>query len=486
MVLTKMKFKIMNIGTIQRQSLISITWQIMLTLIGFVSTIYFVRFAGTKTLGAYFLILTYYSIINMVSDGGFGGAAIKRISEGEEPNEYLTAFFTVRFLFTVISLIILIIFRNYFANLNDSGTFVWLLFLLMLNGTVGFIGLGNAGSGKIGIHSTCSFIGEVSRIVIQIIAIFLGFGIAGLIGGMIASLIISSILELKFFDLRFVKFKWVHFKNLANFSFWSFLASSGVLLYTNTDTILIGHFLGSADVAIYRVIVQFSMVGLLVSSSLNATLWPKISRWGKTKDLKSIEDSLSRAISFSLLLAVPILIGGIILGDKLLNFFYGGEFSKGYGILIVMLMVQVVSIFQIFYLSYLGALDRQKDAFKVTIIAAILNIILNFILIPIIGIIGAAIATMMTMILNALLAYLLLSKLIHIRLEKDSLYNIFKASFMMLIFILIYRLSLNIIIYPLNIIMVPVLIGGIIFIFMILKIDNSISAEIKNILVNIF
>ncbi len=481
-----MKFKIMNIGTIQRQSLISIVWQIALTLIGFMSTIYFVRFVGTEILGAYFLVLSYYSFINMVSDGGLGVAAIKRISEGEEPNEYLTTFFTVRLLFTIITVILLIIFRNYFANLNETGTFIWLLFLLILNGFLGFLGMGNAGSGKIGIHATCTFIGEVSKIVIQIIAVFLGFSLAGLVGGMIASLIISSILELKFFDLRFVKFKWTHIKNLTNFSFWLLLTSSGVLLYTNLDTILIGHFLGSADVAIYRVILQFSAFGLFVSNSLNATLWPKISRWGKTKDFKLIEKSLSRAISFSLLLAVPILVGGIILGDKLLYFFYGEDFAKGYGTLVVMLMVQVISVFQIFYLSYLGALDRQKDAFKVTSITAIINIILNYILIPIIGIIGAAIATLLTMILNALLAYLLLSKIINIRIERDSLLNILKSSFIMSIFVLIYRMTLYKMIYPLNIILIPVLIGGLIFIFLILKFDKSVHAEIKNILTNIF
>ena len=474
----------MNIGTIQRQSLISVIWQIALSLIGFVSTIYFVRFAGTEILGTYFIVLTYYSIITMVSDGGLGITAIKRISEGDEPNEFLTAFFTVRFLLTIISLILLIVFRNYFANLNSSGAFFWLLFLILINGIVGFIGLGNAGSGKIGIHATCNFFGETSKIIIQIIAIFLGFGVAGLVGGVIISLLVSSILELKFFDLRFVKFKWIHIKNLATFSFWLFLTSSGALIYTNIDVILIGHFLGNSDVSIYKVINQFAMIGLLVSNSINAALWPKINRWGKIKDLKLMEASLSHAINFSLLLAIPILIGGIILGDRLLIFFYGNAFNKGYGTLVVMLMVQIMSIFQMFYLSYLGALDRQKDAFKVTIVTVVINVILNYTLIPIIGIIGAAVATFITMFMNALLARLLLSKIIDVNIDRYSLLNILKASFIMSIIILLYR-SLNIMIYPLNVVLVPVLIGGIIFIYFIMKFDDSVNKEIKNIVANI-
>ena len=82
----------MNISSIQRQSIITLSSTIALTAIGFLSTIYFAHIMGPAPLGAYFLFLAYFGILNLVGDGGFGGAAIKRISEGKEPNEYLSAF----------------------------------------------------------------------------------------------------------------------------------------------------------------------------------------------------------------------------------------------------------------------------------------------------------------------------------------------------------------------------------------------------------
>jgi len=100
--INKIFSRIMNIGTIQRQGMITLFWQLILTAIGFFSTIYFAHTVGASVLGAYFLFMAYYSIFGLVIDGGLGGAAIKRISEGEEENEYFSAFFALRFIFIFI------------------------------------------------------------------------------------------------------------------------------------------------------------------------------------------------------------------------------------------------------------------------------------------------------------------------------------------------------------------------------------------------
>ena len=73
----------MSIEPIRRQSIVSLIWQIALTFIGFLSTMYFAHAVGAGVLGAYFLFLAYFGIIGLMMDGGFGGAAIKRIGEGE-------------------------------------------------------------------------------------------------------------------------------------------------------------------------------------------------------------------------------------------------------------------------------------------------------------------------------------------------------------------------------------------------------------------
>ncbi|KAF5424546.1 MAG: Membrane protein involved in the export of O-antigen and teichoic acid [Candidatus Methanocomedens sp.] len=472
--------RIMSIEPVRRQSIISFIWKIALTSIGFLSTMYFAHTVGAGVLGGYFLFMAYFGIINLVSDGGFGGAAIKRISEGEEQDAYFSAFFVLRSFFVTVVIVALLAFREHFVDLNNAGVFNWLLVALISSLLYGAVNNAIAGRGKIGIQATCGFIREITRILVQIIAVFLGYGVAGLAGGFVAGMIIASVIELRFFDLHLVRFGWRHVKSLSTFSFWLFLTSSGVMVYSYADTVMIGYYMSNPDVGVYRVVMQFTSIAALATTSLQATLWPRVSRWGKTGEIIQIEESLSRAITYALLLATPLCIGGILLGDKLLYYFYGADFAKGYPVLVVLFIVQIINVFQFFFLTYLSAMDQQKDAFKVTSVAAVANIVLNAVLIPVIGIAGAAIATFVTLLLNALLARRVLARRMAIVLGHESLLNILKASVVMGLFVGGYRM-----VVPLSnvwLALVPVVLGGVVYVVLVLKFDRKIYEELKEIM----
>jgi len=469
----------MDIEEVQRQSIVSLIWQIGNTAIGFLGTMYFAHAVGASVLGAYFLFVTYLGIFGMLSDGGLGGAAIKRISEGEEQDAYFSAFFLLRFMLIIAVVCGLLVFRKYFVDLDNAGLFVWIIVALLVSQFSGAVSTGIAGCGKMGISATGTFIYRLLRTLMQIAAVFLGFGVAGLAGGFVIPMIVVAVIELRFFNLHFVRFTMKHLKSLGIFSFWLFLTSTGALIYSSSDTIMIGYYMDNADVGVYRVVMLFTSMAAFTTVALQQTLWPKVSRWGKIGEYGLIEETLSRAFSYSFILAMPVFAGGILLGDRLLYFFYGAEFASGYLPLVILLTVQVVNVFQFFFTTYLSALDRQKDAFKVTAVAASANIVINMLLIPILGITGAAIATLVTMLLNAMLAGHILSKIITIRMDHNSLLNILKASAMMALFVGLYRM-----VVPLSsvwVTLIPVIVGGIIYSVLILKLDWKMCDELKGI-----
>jgi O-antigen/teichoic acid export membrane protein len=470
----------MGIGTVQRQSIVSLIWQIALTFIGFSSTMYFAHTVGASILGGYFLFLAYLSIIGLVTDGGFGVAAAKRISEGEEQDAYFSAFVVLRSLFVTGIVVIFIIFRSYFVDLNNAGTFIWLLLALIVSILHGSVTSGTQGCGKIGILETGEFINNISRIIVQVAAVFLGFGVAGLAGGFVAGMFVGSLVQLRFFDLHFVHFGWRHIKSLSKFSFWVFLNSSGILVFSTADTIMIGYYLNNADVGVYRIMLQFTSVAAFTTIALRSTLWPRVSRWGKTGETELIEKSLSRAFTYSLILAVPMFAGGVLLGDKLIYYFYGTEFVRGYVVMVLFFIMQIVNIFLFLFTSYLSALDLLKEMFKITAIAVAANIILNAALIPVFGIAGAAVASLVTMVFNAVLAMRVLSRTITIRVESDSLLNILKASFVMSLFVGGYRLlvPLSNVVFA----MIPVVLGAGLYGILVLRFDRKIYKELKAII----
>ena len=440
---------------------------------------YFARAVGKEVLGAYFLFVAYFSIIGLMTDGGFGAAAIKRISEGEEPDAYFSAFVVLRSVFVTVVIAALLAIRSYFVDLDSAGTFTWLLVALVVSLLHGAVSSGTAGRVKMGINATAGFVNNVSRILIQIVAVFLGYGVAGLAGGFVMGMLVGAIVQLRFVDLHFMRFGWSHLKSLSSFSLWSFLISGGGLVFVYSDSVMIGYFLNNADVGIYRIIFQFTTLAAFTTVALRSTLWPRVSRWDKIGETGLIEESLSRAFTYSLILALPLFVGGALLGDKLLYFFYGADFVN-YTTLMILFVVQIVNIFQYFFTTYLRAMDQIKELFKITVVAVVANIALNAALIPVMGISGAAVATLVTMSLNAILARRVLARMITLRVERSSLLNILKATVLMGSVVGMYRL-----IVPLSsvwVALVPVVLGGVVYGVAVLKFDRKIYEELKGIM----
>ena len=307
--------------------------------------------------------------------------------------------------------------RPLFVDIDRSGMFFWLLLALAVGVFSSSVLNGNYGSGKVGVYQTGGFLNITGRVIFQVAAVFLGFGAAGMAGGLVFGIIVSGIVGLRFLDLRFARFGIHHLKSLFSFSFWIFLAAGGSLVFSYADVVLIGYFMENADIGVYRVAFQFTTAATFTTVAMRTVLYPNTSRWSARLEYNKVESALTKGFTHSLLLAVPVLIGGLLLGDQLLYFCYGAGFARGAPVLYLLLAAQVANVFM--YLQTMGllALDRPKESFKVAAVAATANILLDLALIPMLGITGAAVATLLTMSLNAALAHHVLNRTIDVRLE---------------------------------------------------------------------
>ena len=468
--------RIMSLSAIQRQSTLSLFFTVLITLIGFFSTMLFSHILGKDLMGVYYLFVAYYGIFNMIGDGGFGQAAVKRISEGKEQNEYLTAYACLRGLLIVVSTVILLTLSPLFIDLQEYNIVLCIILTIAAAAFGNTITMGVYGLGHVGVKNVGVGMGELARIIVQIGTVLLGYSVYGLIGGYIAGIIVSGILCIKYFTFRPAKFGFRHIKSLFAYGFWIFLISTGSLAFSYTDTIFIGYFMTNGDVGVYRTAFQFTSAAAFITAAIAPTLTPKISRWSKDDEWEKIVYPVSRGITFGLILAVPVLFGGIFLADKLLYYFYGADFAAGAAACCILFAVQIVSVFTTFLGTALSASDHAKQSFYATATAAVVNIILNCILIPILGINGAAISTLISYSLNAVLIAYFLRRYISIRIEKRPIFHIITSAAVMGIFVFIYTLFV-----PLdNVILtlIPVAVGAFIYFFLLFKIDRGIRDEI--------
>ncbi len=442
----------MNISPIQRQSLLTFGSLIAVTGIGYISTFYFAHYLGPAVLGSFFLFLAYYGTFDLVGDGGFGGAAVKRISEGRFQNEFYTAYIILRVALLCLSILVFIIISPFLSGVQENGLLVWLILALVVGTVYSIIGTNLYGTAQVGISQVSNLVNTIVKNVVQILAVFIGFGVGGLVAGFIAGMIAAAVLNAKYLRLTFSKCDRSHIDGLLSFSIWTFLSSGGALIFTYADTILIGQFMTNTDVGVYRVAFQLASVASFMVIVFHTVLYPRISKWHAENNISMIEQALTRAFTYCLFLAIPITVGGILLADKLNIFLY----------------LQTMC---------LNAMDRPRVSFSITAISALLNILLNVVLIPPMGIAGAAIATLVTMSLNAVLAYAMLKSSLKIRIDLMSTLNLVISALGMTVFIVLFTYF-----FPIRSFIglgLSIGIGALLYFVLVLKIDRSIRNDLK-------
>jgi len=472
--------RLLALPTLHRQTIITLGAALITTLLGYVATMYFARTLGQGTLGAYFLLLSYLGIAGLVTDGGFRSAAIKRISEGRDQEAYFGAFIVLRLILFAGMAIVLLAAQPLFVDMNASGVFLWLIVALGVETVVSITGIGVYGTGKTGAHQVGRIASTLIRIAVQIVAVAAGLGLAGLAGGFVAGLIAGGAVNLLFLPLAPARFTSRHLRSLCSFSLWALLSGSSMVIIGNADSILIGYFLGNADVGLYRVAFQFAGVASLTAGVLCTVLFPAISSLHARHEMGEVRRILGRGISWSLLLAVPVCVGGLFMGQRLLYFLYGASFTSAAGPFFVLILAQVVSAVLFLETTAITAMDRPKAVFSLTGSAAMVNVLLTVSLIPLLGITGAAVATFAATTLQAMGAHRIIRRDLGAVIEWRSIRSICVSAGGLALFLGVYLTAISLTRFPAA--LMAVVGGGAVYFSVLFLIDDGLRREAAGLL----
>jgi O-antigen/teichoic acid export membrane protein len=261
----------------------------------------------------------------------------------------------------------------------------------------------------------------------QVIAVIAGYGVAGLPGSVIAGIIAGALFMVPLCRFRPQGFPRQTAEDIIRFSFWAFLACGGMVLYGNIDTILLGFYTSDTEVGLYRIAMQLASFALFSALALSTILYPRFVSWKQDERKAWIADSLARALSYSLLLALPVCAGGVLLGGRLLYYLYGSPYETAGTALVFLLTAQVVYVFVYLWTMTLNALGKPRDAAAPALTAVGINIPLNLLLIPVSGMNGAAAAILITVLVHAIYAGKLLGKQVSLFMDVRALRSIIIA-----------------------------------------------------------
>lgn len=171
------------------------------------------------------------------------------------------------------------------------------------------------------------------------------------------------------------------------------ILSGVVILDSNIDLIMIGFLLDEESVGLYRVASQSVIIIAFTLSALNAVIAPKITKLYKEKSDMELQNMITLASRLILLTSLPVSIFLMIWSDEFLIFVFGQEYKLASIPLFILCIGQIVNSMMGVNGVILNMTNYAKESAYIVGIGAVLNMVLNAILIPYYGIVGAAIAT---------------------------------------------------------------------------------------------
>jgi len=372
-------------------------------LLMFGGIIYFSRNLGQTQLGIFFLFFAVQGLLSIPADFGLRSALEKRLSEGEDPVRTLSSALALKLvLLTVVSLGVLA-FRG---RINDylGGDLAVLLVLAVFLRELSLLYI-HAVRGRLRVGRTASieFARRLTWVGLGSFFVSRGYGPEGIVYGLLAGSAVALVWAVLACDIDLGRPALPQMRSLFDFSKYDVVNSVGGSIYQWMDSALIGFFLVQSYVSAYEVAWQVTLLVLMFSKSISLTLFPQISQWNSDSSAKQIESTISTAIGFAVFFSIPAVVGAMIYGSDVLEFLFGPEYVIASLVLVVLMIEKFFqSINDIVGVS-VRAINKPNLAAKATIAAVSVNLLLSPVLIVTIGFVGAAVATTVSWVVNALL-----------------------------------------------------------------------------------
>ena len=187
------------------------------------------------------------------------------------------------------------------------------------------------------------------------------------------------------------------YRKIVNISFPMMLSSSFALLMGWSDILMLSYYKTTIDVGIYNSSLRLATLSGVTLIAVNAIAAPKFVEFYSKNDMDGLKDTVQKSTKMIFFMSTPILLILIIFSKQILSFF-GEEFIIGYIALIYLCASRFINAISGSVGYIMQMTDQQRTYQNIIIIAFLINLILNFALIPEYGFNGAAIASSIALV----------------------------------------------------------------------------------------
>lgn len=217
-----------------------------------------------------------------------------------------------------------------------------------------------------------------------------------LVGSTVGNNLINFVHLRKYIDIKFIKLKCLNIRRHIRPAFNVFILNLIISLYIQLNSIMLGFISGDEQVGYFAAGTKITHIGLMIATSLGAVLLPRCSHLLKMNDLDGFTRVINKSLSSTLALSLPMMAGLMLLAVPVTIIFCGNEYIESIPVLYLNAPVIVlISLTNLMGIQVLYPKDKVNIVIWSVTGGAVMNVLLNFILVPTHGAFGAAISTLL-------------------------------------------------------------------------------------------
>lgn len=381
-------------------ALLNVVRQGVTILFPFFTFPYISRILGSTEFGKYNFSNSIVSYFALLAAFGMANFAVREGARIREDRQKFSAFaselFTFNIITTVVSIVLLII-----ATLSSSklSSYTVLIFIQSVSILLTTIGLDWVNT----VYEDYLYI-TIRYIVLQIIALILIFLLVksssdtviyclilllGSYGGNLVNLVYIR----RYVD---IKLNWkIQYKKILLPLTILFINSLAVTVYVNSDITILGLFASDHNVGIYSFSTKvYNILKHLINAAIVVTIPRLTAIYGRNKE--DYKNQLSEIFNILIIFLIPISVGMVMMSDSIILLIGGEEYLTGESSLRLLSISLIFALLSSVYVNGMLIISRQEKLTLLgTILSAVINVVGNFLLIPKIGMVAAALTTVL-------------------------------------------------------------------------------------------
>jgi len=405
----------MKINQLKSGAFLSYVVMGLSNVIGLVYTPYMLRMMGQSEYGMYSLVASVVAYLTIL-DLGFGNTIVRytakfRAQGKQRELEGMYGMFVM--LYSLIGLVAfgagMILYANvenlFGATLTASELRTTRILMLLMVFNLTFTFPFSIFGSIITAHERFVFLKvvQIGRIllntIIMVVLLELGFRAIGMVVLITIFNVTTQLLNFWYcknklrVKIRYMKFNWKFFGELAGYSFYIFLGAIIDRLYWSSGQLVLGAFAGTAAVAVFAVAIQLEQMYMGFSTAIQGVFLPKVTAMAtREKSEKEISDLFIRTGRIQFVVMAFILTGFILFGRQFINLWAGKGYEDTYIITLCFFIPLLIPLIQNVGITILQARNQIRFRALLYIAIAVLSLVMQLLLVKKYGGIGCAFA----------------------------------------------------------------------------------------------